>query len=78
MASGCPVICSDTSSLPEVVGTAGILVPPTDTAKLADAMTRIASDTLLRKKLAAAGLKQSQKFTWKESARQLSAIIDSL
>lgn len=78
MASGCPVICSDTSSLPEVVGEAGVLVAPTDTAGLSAAITHVTSDDRLRKRLIAAGLKQAQKFTWEASARQLSKVIDSL
>lgn len=78
MASGCPVICSDTSSFPEVVGEAGLLVEPADITGLATAITHLISDVRLRKRLIAAGLKQAQKFTWETSARQLSKVIDSL
>jgi glycosyltransferase involved in cell wall biosynthesis len=78
MATGCPVICSSASSLPEVVGDAALLVDPNNTNDIAAAITRITSESALRKRLITAGLKQAKKFTWEDSARKLSQIIDSL
>jgi glycosyltransferase involved in cell wall biosynthesis len=78
MASGCPVICSNTSSLPEVVGDAALTVAPDDTDGLANLIAKLANDAKLRQKLASAGLKQAAQFTWQASARRLSAVIDRL
>jgi glycosyltransferase involved in cell wall biosynthesis len=64
MQSGCPVIVSNTSSLPEVVGDAGILLPPKDKAGLVDAFYRVLTDEDLHKKMVAAGLEQAKKFNW--------------
>ncbi|NDY55454.1 glycosyltransferase family 4 protein [Desulfovibrio sulfodismutans] len=69
MASGVPVVCSDTTALPEVVGDAGLLVSPNDEAGLARAMQRILTDGELRASLIARGLAQSGRFSWDATAR---------
>lgn len=69
MACGCPVICSDRGSLPEVVGDAALLFDPTDTSELARALTRISEDKDLRHSLNNRGLAQSRRFDWDETAR---------
>lgn len=68
MACGVPVVCSNTSSLPEVVGDAALLVPPTDTDALAAAIARILTDQDLRRALIARGLKRAGEFTWRRCA----------
>jgi glycosyltransferase involved in cell wall biosynthesis len=70
MACGVPVIASDVSSLPEVVGDAGIVVPPTDTDALTDALHRVLADATLRTEMAQRGLARAARFTWAEAARQ--------
>jgi glycosyltransferase involved in cell wall biosynthesis len=70
MACGVPVIASDVSSLPEVVGDAGIMVPPTDTDALTDALHRVLFDAALRAELAQRGLARASRFSWAEAARQ--------
>jgi glycosyltransferase involved in cell wall biosynthesis len=70
MACGTPVIASNRSSLPEVVGDAGILVDPDDPDALADALIRPLRDDALRRDLAARGLARSRRFSWDASARQ--------
>lgn len=70
MACGVPVIASDVSSLPEVVGDAGIMVPPTDTDALTDALHRVLFDGALRAELAQRGLARASRFSWAEAARQ--------
>jgi len=70
MACGTPVVSSSVSSLPEVVGDAGLLVDPTDTEALAAALGRVSGDAGLRERLRAAGLAQAQRFSWAEAARQ--------
>jgi alpha-1,3-rhamnosyl/mannosyltransferase len=69
MACGTPVVTSNRSSLPEVVGEAALLVDPDDGAALADAMARIAGDPSLREALRERGLAQAGRFSWDETAR---------
>ena len=69
MACGCPVIASNTSSLPEVVGDAGILVDPLDVSALGRTMERVLNDINLLKSLRVAGLAQAQKFSWDTTAK---------
>jgi glycosyltransferase involved in cell wall biosynthesis len=64
MQCGTPVISSNTSSLPEVVGEGGILLAPADRAGLTMAMGRLAQDETLRRRLAAAGSAQARRFSW--------------
>ncbi|MDP2660505.1 MAG: glycosyltransferase family 1 protein [Dehalococcoidia bacterium] len=70
MASGCPVVCSNASSLPEVCGDAAILVPPTDVSALTSALRRLLDDPALRDDLRARGLRQSAQFTWRNAAER--------
>ena len=68
MACGCPVVTSNTSSLSEVVGEAGIMVNPYDTPSLVQAMRRVLTDKELRDNMVKAGLEQSKKFSWEKTA----------
>ena len=77
MACGTPVITSKTSSLPEVVGDAGILVDPEDIEELSDAMEQMMDNEELREKLKKAGQKRAAKFTWKKSAEILMGVYRS-
>jgi glycosyltransferase involved in cell wall biosynthesis len=70
LACGTPVVCSNRSSLPEVMGDAGLLVDPTDIAALSDAIRRVLTDAELRRDLSRRGPPQAAKFTWDEAARQ--------
>ena len=70
MACGTPVICSNTSSMPEVAGDAAIMMDPTDVGAMAEAITQVAGDPRLRAQLAARGLRRNAAFTWRETARQ--------
>jgi glycosyltransferase involved in cell wall biosynthesis len=70
MACGTPVITSNRSSLPEVVGDAALLVDPEDRRQLAEAMTRVATEEALRDDLRGRGLKQAQRYSWDETARR--------
>jgi glycosyltransferase involved in cell wall biosynthesis len=70
MACGTPVVCSNASSLPEVVGDAGLLVPPDDVAGLAAAIGRVLTDPALRAELSARGRERAARFTWEEAARR--------
>ena len=69
-ACGTPVVASDRSSLPEVVGDAGLLVDPFDTTALAEAMTQVIEDANLRHRLIAAGQEQAARFSWTAAAEK--------
>lgn len=71
LACGTPVVTSDNSSLPEVVGNAALLAPADDIDALSDRIARLLSDGALRDRLRQAGLEQAQRFRWEASARQI-------
>jgi glycosyltransferase involved in cell wall biosynthesis len=70
MACGVPVLASNTSSLPEVVGGAGLTVDPLDEGAIAEAMLDLLQDRPRREALAAAGLERAACFSWERTARQ--------
>ncbi len=70
MACGTPVVASNSSSLPEVVGRAGLLVEPMDVDGLADALARLVVDRSLRAHLSDAGLARAAEFSWRRTAEQ--------
>jgi len=74
MACGCPVVTANTSSLPEVVGEAGIMVNPYDTSSLVQAMRRVLTDDKLRDNMVRKGLEQSKKFSWEKTIKQTLAV----
>ena len=78
MACGTPVIASNTSSLPEVVGDAGLLIDPHNTGELAQAMIRILADTHLQEELRQKGYERVKHYTWQESARKMLTVYQKL
>lgn len=78
MACGTPVISADNSSLPEVVGDAGILLPAEDTSAWSEALERVLTDMTLRAELIARGQEQAAKFTWESTAERLVHIYQSV
>jgi alpha-1,3-rhamnosyl/mannosyltransferase len=70
MACGAPVIVSSSSSLPEVVGDAGLLVEALDAAALGHAMQSLVDDGALRERLAAQGIARAARFTWRACAER--------
>lgn len=72
MSCGLPVICSNNSSLPEVVGNAGIMLDADDAMGLAQAMGRILSEPELREALSRQGLERAKLFSWDVCARIVS------
>src|SRR6202042_2377937 len=71
MAHGTPVVTSNTSSLPEVVGNAAVLVNPENIFEIMRALHRVLVDKLLRDKLKARGYEQAKLFSWDAAARQI-------
>lgn len=70
MACGTPVIASNNTSIPEVLGNAGVMIDVNDIDVLAEKIQMLCEDALARKKLSDIGLIQSAKFTWGNCARQ--------
>jgi glycosyltransferase involved in cell wall biosynthesis len=69
MACGTPVVCSNSSSLPEVAGDAALLTDPLDTEKLAWTMRLALEDEPLRRDLREKGLRRAQGFSWPRAAQ---------
>ncbi|MCY3914910.1 MAG: glycosyltransferase family 1 protein [Chloroflexi bacterium] len=78
MACGTPVITSNLSSLPEVGGSAALLVNPRDSGAIHDAILRLETEAATRMRLIKAGYQQAEKFSWERAARQLKSIYDEL
>lgn len=78
MACDTPVICSDTSSLPEVAGDAALYVSPHDTEGWARAMARIYHDATLRQEMIGRGRKQVERFSWERCARTVLAALENV
>ena len=76
MSYGTPVICSNVSALPEVVGDAAWLVDPLNVGELAEAMRRVASDEKLRGDLRQRGFEQAARFSWDRCAREVLDVIE--
>lgn len=76
MACGTPVITSDRSSLPEVVGEAGCLVPPDDASQLAKSLRQVWNDGDLRQAMRESGLARAAQFSWEQTARQTIACYE--
>ncbi|MEM9806518.1 MAG: glycosyltransferase family 1 protein [Cyanobacteria bacterium P01_D01_bin.56] len=76
MACGTPVIASNISSLPEVVGDAAILVDPYNVDELADAMRMVATDSQLRRRMSLAGLERAGQFSWEKTGRQTIEVLE--
>lgn len=78
MACGTPVITSSTSSLPEVVSNAGILVEPSDVNLLAESMRKVLANEVLHASLKAKGLSRAKIFNWENCARETWNVYNDL
>lgn len=67
---GCPVLASDVSSIPEVLGPAGLYFNPTDIDNLAHNLGRVLYDVTLRVKMKDIGLEQGRRFSWNHCAKE--------
>lgn len=76
MACGTPVVCADASSLPEVVGDAGLLVSPRSVEALTDALRCVLEDASLSDRLIQRGLVRAREFTWERTAEQTLAVYN--
>ncbi len=78
MASGTPVITSNVSSLPEVVGDAALLIDPYEPESIAEAMRRVLTDGSLRDQLRERGFARAREFSWDRSVRRVREIYDEV
>ncbi len=78
MATGLPVIVSNVSSLPEVVGRSGLLVDPKSVDQIEQAIRIISSDKKLRVKLAKRSLERAKKFSWEKMAREVIEVLENI
>ena len=76
MACGVPVIASNTSSLPEVAGDAGILVDPSNISALSEAIQSLTDREDLRRTLRQRGLDQAMQFSWTRTARETASVYE--
>jgi len=76
MACGCPVVCSRTTSIPEVVEKAALLFDPQSAEEIASAIFKVWNDIDLRGKMRLAGLKRAGMFDWRETARRTLAVYE--
>jgi glycosyltransferase involved in cell wall biosynthesis len=75
MACGAPVVAANASSLPEIVGPAGLLVDPNSPADITAALSRLVAEPTLRDELAAAGPRRAAQFSWERCARETLAVL---
>ena len=78
MACGTPVITSNTTSLPEVVGDAGIMIDPQDFELMADKMYQVLTNSKLNDKMINSGIKRSKLFKWDDSANKTLKIYNTM
>jgi glycosyltransferase involved in cell wall biosynthesis len=77
MSVGTVVVGSSSSSLPEVIGDAGLLPDPWSVAEIAAALRRAAEDEAFRTRAIARGLERARRFTWEATARGLRALCEA-
>jgi glycosyltransferase involved in cell wall biosynthesis len=78
MAHGTPVVTSNTSSLPEVVGNAAVLVNPENVFEIMRALLRVLLDQTVRDKYKQRGYEQAKRFSWDASARQILGVYEEV
>ena len=78
IASGTPVVASNVSSLPEVLGDAAVLVDPLDASAIADGITRVLDDADLRARLHRKGLARASRFSWEQSVTHIRRIYQEI
>jgi glycosyltransferase involved in cell wall biosynthesis len=77
MACGAPVVASRSTSIPEVVGEAGLLCDPRSPGQLAAALRRVADEAGLAADLRRRGIEQAARFTWERAGQGLTAALDA-
>lgn len=78
MVCGCPVVVSNVSSLPEIVGNAGVYIDPYDVSSIEKGMQKASFDKVLRKKLTTKGLERVKQFSWENCAQKTRAALEDI
>jgi glycosyltransferase involved in cell wall biosynthesis len=78
MSCGAPVVCSNTSSFPEIVGDAAIMVDPHSVGEMALALERVLSNDSLRSELRAKGLTRSKLFSAQKTAQETLRVFEEV
>jgi glycosyltransferase involved in cell wall biosynthesis len=78
MATGCPAVTSNVSSLPEVAGDAALQVDPHSESELASALERLLTSATLRDQLSCAARRRAERFRWENTARASVAFFERL
>lgn len=76
MACGTPVVTSNCTSLPEVAGTAALMVQPDDTDEIAEAIRRVLDESSLAEKMRIEGIRQAGLFSWDKTASSVLAVLE--
>lgn len=76
MACGTPVVTSTVTSLPEVAGSATLLVDPNESDEIAGAIRRVVSDSSLRERMRTLGIEQAKKFSWDKTATAVKGVLE--
>ena len=77
MACGCPVVVSDKSSLPEVIGNNGVLINPENVASIRNGIQKVLTNKNFAQELSTKGLIQAKKFSWKRCANKTLEILEN-
>jgi alpha-1,3-rhamnosyl/mannosyltransferase len=78
LACGCPVVCSDNSSLAEIVGDSGILLDHRDRDAWVDAIDKVLRDEALRESMRMKGLEKAKQFSWKKTTRSILEVFEEV
>jgi len=78
MSLGCPVVCSNTSSIPEVVGDAGEYFDPADTQSMRESLERVLQSSSRRTQLVESGYARCKIFSWKRCAQETATVYRGL
>lgn len=78
MACGCPVVCSNTSALPETAGDAALYIEPHDADGLANVLERLLTDVAMRETCRSRGLERARAFSWEKSAQAMGYVFRKL
>ena len=70
MACGCPVVSSNVTSIPEVIGTAGVMFDPLSPDEMAEKLWLVWNDDQKRKEMVVAGIERVKQFSWEDTARK--------
>lgn len=78
MACGCPVVTSNSSAMPEVVGEAGLLVDPKSVSDISSAIDKVLHDKQFSETMREKGLKRASMFTWEHTARKTLKVFETV